>query len=55
MNMCTAGNVFKLVIFPNVGKTNILAGDETEHMLLFICHALYTCLTVEDLHREKEK
>ena len=32
-----------------------LASDETKHMLLFIFHALYMCLTVEDLHSEQNK
>ena len=44
MNMCTVGNVYKPVIFPNVGKNKCLVGDETKHMLLFIFHALYMCL-----------
>ena len=26
-----------------------LVSDETKHMLLFIFHVLYTCLTVKDL------
>ena len=41
--------------FPTLVETNILVGDESKHVLLFIFHALYTCLTVEDLHREKQK
>ena len=53
--MCTAGNVFKLAIFPNVGKNKHLTGDVTKHMLLFIFHALYTCLTVKDFHKERKK
>ena len=36
-------------------KTNVLAGDETKHMVLFIFHALYTCLTAEDYERKKER
>ena len=53
--MCTVGNVFKFAIFPNIGKTNVLAGDETKHVLLFIFHALYMGLTVEDLHKRRKK
>ena len=32
-----------------------LSGDKTKHMLLFIFHALYTCLTTECYQQEKEK
>ena len=41
MNLCTAGNALKCVVFPKIGKTNILVGDETKQMLLFIFHTLY--------------
>ena len=44
--------------FPTFVKQALSASVETKHVLLFIFHALYTCLTVEDLHsaeREKEK
>ena len=44
-----------LQYFQKLVKTNVLAGDETKHVLLFIFHALYMCLTVEDLHREEQK
>ena len=33
----------------------ILVGDETKHVVLFIFHALYTCMTAEDYEREKKK
>ena len=41
--------------FPMLVKQTFLAGDETKHVLLFIFHALYTCLTAEDLQKEKEE
>ena len=50
MNVCTVGYVYKPVIFPN-----ILAVDETKHMLLFIFHALYMCVTVRDYMQTKGK
>ena len=55
MNLCTAGTFFKHALFPNVGKTNILVGDETKHVVLLIFNALYMCLTVEDLHDTEKK
>ena len=54
MNLYTAGNALKHAVFPNIGKINVLLSGKTKHMLLFIFHALYMCLTVEDLHRTKK-
>ena len=49
MNVCTVGNVYKPVIFSQtLVKIDVLVVDETKHMLLFIFHALYMCLTVRD-------
>ena len=31
------------------------SGDKTKHMLLFIFHALYTCLAAECYKEKKEK
>ena len=38
-------------------KIDVLADDETKHMLLFIFHPLYTCVTVRGnmLHKEKKE
>ena len=56
MNLCTVGIVFTYAVFPTLVKQMFKAGDETKHMLLFIFHTLYTCLTVEDLHNtERER
>ena len=41
--------------FPTLLKQMFLASDETKHMLLFIFHVLYTCLTVEVLHEMSRK
>ena len=32
-----------------------LVGDETKHMVLFIFHALCTCLTVEDFTKDQKE
>ena len=58
--MCALlGMCVRLWYFPNVKKIDVLADDETKHVLLSIFHALYMCLTVKDLHirnqREGEK
>ena len=45
----------KYAVILNIGKTNVFSGDETKHVVLFIFHALCTCLIAEDYEKRKKK